>query len=50
MKSKNNNVPKLPVLIVYVIVFYSIWTMWEFWGKMFLFIHFPIWKFTYSSE
>lgn len=36
MKSKNSNVLKLPVLIVYVIVFYSIWTIWEFWGKPFI--------------
>ncbi len=36
MKSRNNNVLKLPVLIVYVIVFYSIWTIWEFWGKSFI--------------
>ncbi|MDE6626046.1 MAG: CPBP family intramembrane metalloprotease [Lachnospiraceae bacterium] len=36
MKSKNNNVLKLPALIVYVIVFYSIWTIWEFLGKPFI--------------
>lgn len=34
-KGMNNNVLKLPVLIVYVIVFYSIWTMWELGGKVF---------------
>ncbi|MCM1497593.1 MAG: CPBP family intramembrane metalloprotease [Clostridium sp.] len=27
---------KLPALITYVIVFYSIWTMWEFWAKPFV--------------
>lgn len=31
---KNNKV--LPVLIVYVIVFYGIWTVWEFWIKHFI--------------
>lgn len=36
MKRMSNNVLKLPVLIVYVIVFYSIWTMWEYWGKPFI--------------
>lgn len=36
MKRMDNNVLRLPVLIVYVIVFYSIWTMWEFLGKSFI--------------
>ncbi|MBD5525800.1 MAG: hypothetical protein HDR04_15555 [Lachnospiraceae bacterium] len=31
-----NDVLKLPVLIIYVIVFYSIWTVWEFWIKTFI--------------
>lgn len=33
---RTNNVLKLPVLIVYVIVFYGIWTIWEFWVKSFI--------------
>ena len=31
-----NDVLKLPVLIIYVIVFYGIWTVWEFWIKTFI--------------
>ena len=31
-----NDVLKTPVLIIYVIVFYSIWTVWEFWVKSFI--------------
>lgn len=33
---KINDVLKMPVLIIYVIVFYSIWTVWEFWIKTFI--------------
>lgn len=31
-----NDVLKMPVLIIYVIIFYSIWTIWEFWIKTFI--------------
>ena len=31
-----NNVSKVPVLIIYVIVFYSVWTVWEFWIRTFI--------------
>ena len=31
-----NDVLKMPVLIIYVIVFYIIWTVWEFWIKTFI--------------
>ena len=31
-----NNVSKMPVLIIYVIVFYSVWTVWEFWIRTFI--------------
>lgn len=30
---KTNGISKISVLIVYVIVFYGIWTVWEFWAK-----------------
>lgn len=33
---KTSNISKSPVLIIYVIAFYSIWTMWEFWGRSFI--------------
>lgn len=36
MKRMNHHVSKLPALVVYVIVFYSIWTVWEFWIKPFI--------------
>lgn len=32
----NKPASKLPVIILYIIVFYSIWTLWEFWGKSFI--------------
>lgn len=35
MKRKNSMLI-LPVLIVYLIVFYGIWTIWEFWLKSFI--------------
>lgn len=35
MKRKNSMLI-LPVLIVYLIVFYGIWTIWEFWVKSFI--------------
>lgn len=35
-KISNYDVLKWSVLILYIIVFYSIWTMWEFWGKSFI--------------
>ena len=31
-----NDVLKMPVLIIYVIIFYSIWTVWEFWIRTFI--------------
>ncbi len=36
MNRKKNTSLKFPMLILYVIIFYSIWTMWEFWGKPFI--------------
>lgn len=30
---KTHGIPKSPVLIVYVIVFYAVWSAWEFWAK-----------------
>ncbi|MCH5296339.1 MAG: CPBP family intramembrane metalloprotease [Ruminococcus sp.] len=33
MKRMDNKVPKLPVLIIYAIIFYGLWTLWEFFGK-----------------
>lgn len=36
MKKENNNLSKSSVLIAYIVSFYSIWTMWEFWGKPFI--------------
>lgn len=31
-----NNVLKSPALIIYIIVFCGIWTIWEFWAKSFI--------------
>ncbi|MDE7133186.1 MAG: CPBP family intramembrane metalloprotease [Lachnospiraceae bacterium] len=31
-----NDALKMPVLIIYVIIFYSIWTVWEFWIRTFI--------------
>ncbi|MDE7257632.1 MAG: CPBP family intramembrane metalloprotease [Lachnospiraceae bacterium] len=31
-----NDALKMPVLIIYVIAFYGIWTVWEFWIKTFI--------------
>lgn len=36
MKKNNNHLSKSSVLIVYIVAFYSIWTMWEFWAKPFI--------------
>lgn len=36
MKKIDNKTSKVPVLIAYVIVFYGIWTIWEFLGKPFI--------------
>lgn len=36
MKRTSSNVLRFPALFAYIIVFYSIWTMWEFWGKSFV--------------
>lgn len=36
IERRNNNALRWTVLIVYVIVFYGIWTMWECWGKCFI--------------
>lgn len=36
MKEMNSRALKLPVLILYGIAFYGIWTLWEFWGKAFI--------------
>ena len=36
MKETNARTVKLPVLILYGIAFYGIWTLWEFWGKAFI--------------
>lgn len=33
MKRADHPVSKLPVLIIYGIVFYGIWILWELWGK-----------------
>lgn len=33
---RTHGIPKLPALIIYVIVFYGIWTIWEFWAKAFI--------------
>ncbi len=33
MKRTARNTWKLPVLIAYTVVFYGVWTIWEFWGK-----------------
>lgn len=30
---RTHGIPKSPVLIVYVIVFYAVWSAWEFWTK-----------------
>lgn len=30
---KTNGMPKISALIVYVIVFYAVWTAWELWAK-----------------
>lgn len=36
MEKRNTNVLKPYVLILYVIIFYSIWAIWEFSGKFFI--------------
>lgn len=36
MQRMTNNTLKRYILAVYIIVFYSIWTVWEFWGKAFI--------------
>lgn len=30
---RTHGIPKTPALIIYVIVFYGIWTIWELWAK-----------------
>ena len=36
MKRMHEHTLKLSVLIVYVIIFYCVWTLWEFFGKPFI--------------
>lgn len=36
MKKKNDSITIIPVLILYSVVFYSLWTVWELWAKPFI--------------
>lgn len=33
MKHKTEKKPKIPIIIIYSLVFYGVWTLWEFFGR-----------------
>ena len=36
MKNYNDRVLKISVLVIYVLAFYGLWTVWELWGRSFI--------------